>query len=254
MPHRGVARPRSPTPRTSTQGDGTRAGAGALGVELRGPLSLLSDEDVAELLRVSVRRSHAPDDVLIFQGERADHVHVLLQGRVSVVRTTRDGREMLIALRGPGDTLGELAALDPAPRTATVTALERVDALSVPAGAFSVFLLERPSLTHGMLQLLARRLRESDHRLVEARGDDVLIRLTRRLLELGARYGRPGEVGLDLDVPLSQEQLASWVGVSREAVSMALRTLRDREAVETGRMRITILDVDGLREIALSGG
>ncbi len=217
---------------------------------LQGPLSVLDGPDRAALLEVASAHSYEAGEVVVRQGERVRDVHVLLDGRVVVVRATPQGREVLLALRGPGDTLGELAALDPAPREATVTALERLTSLVVPGEAFVAFLAERPVAMRAMLQLLVRRLRESDRRLVDARSQEALTRLARHLLELGARYGAASEQGLELDVPLSQQQLADWVGVSREAVSAGLRQLREQGAVATRRMRITLLDVDRLRSVA----
>ena len=219
-------------------------------VPLQGPLSVLDGPDRAALVQIASTRSYEAGDVVVRQGARLRDVHVVLDGRVSVVRSTPQGREVLLALRGPGDTLGELAALDPAPRQATVTALEAVSSLVVPGERFVAFLAERPVAMQAMLQLLARRLRESDRRLVDTRAQEAITRLARHLLELGARYGVASEQGLDLDVPLSQQHLADWVGVSREAVSGGLRRLREQGAVATGRMRITLLDVDRLRTVA----
>lgn len=218
---------------------------------LRGPLSVLSPAEAADLFALATTRSFATDDVLLLQGAQAHHLLVLLEGRARVVVTTEDGREVLVALRGPGDVVGELAVIDPAPRTATVSALEHVTALVVPANAFLAFIEERPHVMLAMLRALARRLRESDRYLVEGRTDDVSTRLCRQLLELAARYGTPSAEGIELDVPLTQEQLASWIGTSREAVGMALRDLRTRGAVTTGRKRITIRDVTALREVVL---
>lgn len=122
--------------------------------------------------------------------------------------------------------------------------------LTLPAEAFRAFVDHHPKVLTALVQLLARRLREADRRLVEARTEDVLTRLSHHLLELGARYGRTGDEGLDLDIPLSQEQLAAWIGTTRESVSLALSELRSREAVSTARKRITLVDVDVLRELA----
>lgn len=219
-------------------------------IPLQGPLSVLDGSDRAALLEISSTRSYEAGQVVVRQGEHARGVHVLLDGRVVVVRTTPQGREVLLALRGPGDTLGEIAALDPAPRLATVTALEDVSSLVVPGGQFAAFLADRPTAMQAMLQLLARRLRESDRRLVDMRAQEALTRLARHLLELGARYGVATDRGLELDVPLSQQQIADWIGVSREAVSAGLRQLREQDAVDTGRMCITLLDVDRLRSVA----
>jgi CRP/FNR family transcriptional regulator, cyclic AMP receptor protein len=217
---------------------------------LQGPLSVLDDADQAALLDVARARRYDAGDVIVRQGARTREVHVLLEGRAAVVRTTPEGREVLLALRGPGDTLGELAAFDPAPRLATVTALEPLRSLAIDGQRFVGFLTDRPRAMLAMLRLLARRNRESDRRLVDTRVEEALTRLARHLLELGARYGAASADGLELDVPLSQQQLAAWVGVSREAVSAGLRTLREQGAVATGRMRITLLDIDRLRDIA----
>ena len=217
---------------------------------LKGPLSVLQPCEVNALLDSAVRRTYGPGDVLIREGDRNDDVYVLLEGRIRVVCSAEDGREIMVALFGPGDTLGELAAFDAAPRCATISALEDVTTLMIPGQAFLTFLRERPHLMLAVLKLLARRVRELDRRLVEARAEDTLTRLARQLLEIGAKYGVPTPEGLRLDVPMSQEHLASWVGSSREAISVALRTLRERRAVVTGRMSITLIDIDELREVA----
>lgn len=217
---------------------------------LHGPMSVLDLTGRRELLAIASPRSYQTDEVLVRQGEDRRDVHVLLEGRATVVRVTPEGREVLLALRGPGDTLGEIVALDPAPRMATATALEPVSSLLIPGVRFVEFLRRRPVAMLAMLQLLARRNRESDRRLVDTRSEDSLTRLARHLLELGARYGIASDDGIDLDVPLSQQQLAAWVGVTREAVSAGLRQLREQEAVATGRMRIILLDVERLRSVA----
>lgn len=218
---------------------------------LPGPLSVLDGADRAALAAIATTLTLERGSILVRQGEQAHHVHLLLDGRVVVVRATPQGREVLLALRGPGDTLGELAVFDPAPRMATATALEDVTCLVVPGAAFIRFLSERRAAMLAMLRLLARRQRESDRRLVDTRSEEAITRLARHLLELGARYGMASDDGLELDVPLSQQQLADWVGVSREAVSAGLRRLRDEDVLATARMRITLRDIDRLRQVAI---
>ena len=218
--------------------------------ELSGPFSVLGPEEAAEFVGLGHHARYQTGDALLRQGERSDRVSVIVAGRVRVVRITRHGEEILLALRGPGDVIGELAAIDPAPRTATVNAIEDVRALTITGRAFTDFLRRHPHLLLAIARTLAARLRESDRRLVEGRAEDTRTRLARQLLDLAVRYGRVADRGLELDVPLSQEQLASLVGASREAVSLALRDLRECGGVLTGRMRITIVDVDVVRTAA----
>ena len=222
--------------------------------ELRGPFSVLGPGEAAEFAGLGRRATYETGDALLRQGEHADRVHVIVAGRVRVVRLTRHGEEILLALRGPGDVVGELAVIDPAPRAATVNAIEDVSSLTITGRAFTDFLRRHPHLLLAITRTLATRLRESDRRLVEGRAEDTRTRVARQLLELAVRYGRVADRGLVLDVPLSQEQLASWVGSSREAVSLALRDLRESGGVLTGRMRITIVDVDVVRKAAFGVG
>jgi CRP-like cAMP-binding protein len=153
-------------------------------------------------------------------------------------------------VRGPGALLGELSAIDGAPRGASVAALEPVEAVVVPVAAFVDFLRSHAAAAVVLLQLVAGRLRDSDRKRVEFAAYDIAARVARRLLELAERFGEPDEHGVRITVALSQDELAGWVGASREAVAKALRVLRDRGLVTTGRRTMTVLDLAGLRRRA----
>ena len=98
--------------------------------------------------------------------------------------------------------------------------------------------------------MVARRLRYADAQRAEFATLDVSGRLAQRLLELCERFGTPQERGIEIRLPLSQEELASWVGASREAVSKAFLLLRTLNIVETGRRRVTVLDFGALQRQA----
>jgi len=153
-------------------------------------------------------------------------------------------------VRGPGALLGELSAVDGAPRSASVAALEPVVALVVPIAAFVDYLRSHGDAAIALLQLVTARLRDADRKRVESAAYDIPGRVARRLLELAERFGEPDGQGVRIGVALSQDELAGWVGASREAVAKALRVLRDRGFVTTGRRTMTVLDLEGLRKRA----
>lgn len=217
---------------------------------MRGPLGDLPAPVLAELLRLGRRREYAAGETLLGYGSPSRHVLILRAGRVKIVVPTDHGWEALLAIRGPGDVLGELAALDAEPRSASVVALEAVATLEIPASQFVEFLGERPEAMLSLLRTLSHRLRESDRRSSELGGRSVESRLARRLLELAGAHGRGEDGGIALGVPLSQQDLADWIGSSREAVGHALGRLRRRGMVQTGRLRIVITDLEGLRDAA----
>lgn len=160
---------------------------------------------------------------------------------------TPAGGEVVLALRGPGEVLGEYSVLDRRPRSATVTAVEPTEGHVIPGPAFNDFLEQQPAIAAALLRGVLSQLRDSDRKRIEFGALDAAGRVASRLLELGARYGSVGERGLEVSLPLTQEELAAWIGSSREAVAKALRTLREQGVIETGRKHVTILDLDALR-------
>jgi CRP/FNR family cyclic AMP-dependent transcriptional regulator len=213
-------------------------------------LEALTPEEAAEL-RASGRERHYEGNVALFhEGDDAGSVIVLLTGRAKLTVPSSSGREVIVAVRGPGDLLGELAALVDAPRSATVATIEPVDALIVAGSAFAAFLERNSRVALVILRLVAERLLYADLQQAQFATHDVVGRVAHRLVELTERFGVEQEEGIVLDVPLSQEELAGWTGASREAVNKALQVLRSLHMIETGRRRFTVLDADGLRRLA----
>lgn len=213
-------------------------------------LNRLTPDEVADLERRARRRRWPRGAILIHEGERSDWVLVLLSGRAKVSSFSRDGSEVVLAVRGPGALLGELAALDPRPRSATISALEALDALVLAPEEFRTFLQSNGRVAFLLLRMLTRRLRDADRKRIEFGTYDTTGRVAQRLVELAARFGVQDDAGVRITLPLSQEELAGWTGASREAVSKALRVLRDRGWITTGRRAITVLDLDALRRRA----
>jgi CRP/FNR family transcriptional regulator, cyclic AMP receptor protein len=212
-----------------------------------GFLDLLADQDRAALERLGRPVSFRTGTTILHEGLDAGAVVLLRAGAVKATSITRDGHEAILAFRGPGDLLGELAAVDGRPHSSTVVAIEPVEALLVPTPEFEAFLNERPGASLALLRMVVGRFRDSDRRLIEFSASDALGRVAARLLELAETNGRPVEQGFELTLRLSQEELAGWAGCSTKAAVNALHTLRELGIVETARRRITVLDLEALR-------
>ena len=216
-------------------------------------MAQLRPEDRTDLTARARTRRWPAGASLFLEGERSSTVVVLVSGRVKVFSLTEDGEEILLAVRGPGALLGELSAVDGAARSASVAALEPVVALAMPTGAFLDFLRTHAAAAVVLLQLVVERLRDADRKRVEFAAYDTSARVAQRLVELAERFGEPDAGGTRITVALSQDELAGWVGASREAVAKALRGLRERGHLTTGRRTMTVLDLDGLRRRAGAG-
>jgi len=183
---------------------------------------------------------------LFHEGDHSDWIGLVLKGRVKVSCYGADGRERLVAVVGPGELLGELSAIDSEPRSATATALEALEVAVLTSEEFVALLEKNPGATLGILRSVIGRLRDSDKRRVEFGALDTVGRVGRLIIELAERYGEETDSAIRIRLPLSQEELAGWAGASREAVVKALRQMRSRGWIETGRREIRVLDLPAL--------
>jgi CRP/FNR family transcriptional regulator, cyclic AMP receptor protein len=203
------------------------------------------------LLALGRRRGWAQGDTLVRTGEPADSGIVLLSGLAKIHKSAVHGEEVVFAIAGAGDLFGEMSAIRDAPRSATVTALTAVDAVVLPAPELRSFFSRHPDAVISLLELTLARLYTADVQRLEFVAADSLGRVASRLVELTERFGEPRDDGpVEVPLPFNQEELASWSGASRESTARALRTLRQLGVIETRRLRLTVLDVERLREHA----
>jgi CRP-like cAMP-binding protein len=212
--------------------------------------SALAAADQAALTAAGAIRRYPRGRALMHQGGAPDAVLLLRSGQVKVYTTTSAGREVLLAIRGPGELVGELAALDDRPRSASIVALEDVEALTLSPDAFRAFLAGHPAAAMALLGMLARRLRDSDSKRTGFAAMTTLGRVAERLLELAERFGSEEQDGIRIELRLSQEELAGWCGTSLESVARALATMRSLGWIETRRREIRVLDLAALQHAA----
>ncbi|WP_235489942.1 Crp/Fnr family transcriptional regulator [Streptomyces roseoverticillatus] len=210
----------------------------------------LSNEARAAFARLGSRRCYAVGDVLISEGAYVQDLIVLHRGIVKVTARLDGENESLVDIRIAGDVVGEMAALGPGPRSATVTACGDVDATVVPGHELKPFLAANPEVWSALDTVLCSRLHRAVRRRLEFRECSVVVRLARVLVELAALYGRKGWKALIINVNLSQSEIAALTGCSTETVRKALAHLRDEGHITTGSRKTEVLDLGSLQEIA----
>jgi CRP/FNR family cyclic AMP-dependent transcriptional regulator len=225
----------------------TRSSVGVVGAGFLVELEPAARERLAQM---GTRRRFDTGATLFLEGELGPNVIIVRAGRVKVFATDADGRSVLLAVRGPGDVLGDLGAIDGQVRSASVAALEPVDAQVIQGDDFRAFLAEMPGAALALLRVVIARLRDSDRLRAEFGALDALGRVASRLVELAETSGEPCADGIRITLALTQEDLAQWVAASREAVARALASLRRRHLITTARREIVVTDLDGLRQAA----
>jgi CRP/FNR family transcriptional regulator, cyclic AMP receptor protein len=213
-------------------------------------LAMLNETTREELLSLGTPRQYLPNSVLMLEGDSTTEVMALIDGWVKVVGLTEEGGHALLSLRISGDLVGEQAALDSLPRSATVISASVTVVQVISQGEFLRFLDRRPDAGVAVSRALSGKLRWATRRRVDFSGLSVVTRLARVLSELGHLYGKRTENGIELRYTLTQPELAAMVGASEPSVHKALRQLRNLGAVVTGYRQVVITNPAALDTIA----
>jgi len=207
----------------------------------------LSDDGWASLASRLATRQVPRGEALFREGDPGEELHVVVDGKVKITRTSSDGRENAIAILGPGDLLGELAIFDSQQRGATATAVNDTTLACLSRPGFHAWLAEQPSVALELLRALAVRLRQTNEAMADLVFTDVPGRIAKTLLGLGERFGSPsGDGGVRVAHDLTQEELAQLVGASRETVNKALSDFAARGWIRLDGRAVVLLDTDRL--------
>jgi len=209
--------------------------------------STLAREQVLAIARVARRHRYERDDVIFYQDDPGDTFYVILNGQVKVSVSSPEGQEAILVMLDTGDSFGEFALLDEQPRSATIQATRPTEVLALRKEEFHRIIRQWPEIALGLLRVMTKRLRDTDQLVQDAAFLDVAERLAKKLLSLVEQHGRITPRGIELDIQLTQQDLAAMIGATRESVNKQLGAFRDRGIVAVDRQRITILKPDALR-------
>ena len=207
-------------------------------------LASLPEADAREILSAARRRRFDRHEVVFHEGDPGDSVHLIDRGRVALRVMTPLGDTVTLRILGPGAVFGELALLDPAPRNATIVALERTHTLSLHRDHFDELRRRHPDVDRMLIDSLVAEVRRLSIQLLQALYVPVPQRVELRLVDLVHQYGddRSGPV----DIPLTQDDLAELCGASRTTVNKVLRGLEDEGTVTVSRGHVVIAEPDRL--------
>lgn len=212
-------------------------------------LARLSDEDLKALAARGRVRDFPPGAAIVHEGDAGDALHVVVEGRVRISILAATGDEATVAFVGPGDCVGELSLFDGRPRSATATAIGPTRTFVVTREAFEAWLPGRPGAALALLETLALRLRKTDEALADLTFLDVPHRLARQLVRMAPVDGE-GRAAGNVLLQVTQAELASSLGVSRESVNKQLNRFAVQGWVSLGRGRVTIHNLQALRTFA----
>ncbi len=208
----------------------------------------LTREELARLNEDLHRKVFPAGTNVITVAQPGEVVYLLLDGTVKIYVDQIDGTEVILAFLGPGDTFGEMGLVGTAGRSASVLTLEKCNCLSMDRAAFHRCLKTMSSLSYNLVKLLSRRVRLGNEQIQALSTLDVRGRVARQLLAFAQRYGETGtDDSVRIPLRLTQTDVASLVGASRERVNQVIVSFKEHEfiSVDSGH-HFTVHNVQAL--------
>ena len=193
----------------------------------------LGQEAIEAIAVLCVYRRLDKEETLFLKGDAGDALYAVRRGQVRIGTGNTSGRRLTLNLLGPGDVFGEVALLDGRPRTADAVAVEATELYTVRRRDFLDLLVKKPAVAIQIIELLCERVRWMSAQMEERDLLPLETRLAHRLVALSEDYGS--------ELHVSQEELAIFVGASRESVNRQLQTWRRQGWIELSRNRIRVL-------------
>ena len=206
------------------------------------PLNAPEREALAQRL---VKRTFAKGMIIFHKGSPGRSLYIIESGKVRIFLLSSAGQEVSVNVYGPGEVFGELSVLDGLPRSAGAMVLETTVAYTLYRDDLLQCIQAYPSLANSIIRSLSSRLRYTTRCIEDLAFLDVSGRVAAKLLELSDRYGQQGNV-VEIDLRLTQTDLATWVGARRESVNKVLSNLREQGLIDVDGQKITILDLPAL--------
>ncbi len=207
----------------------------------------LEDEDIRELMSIAKRRTFRSGEVIFHREDPGQVLYVIKEGKVKISLINPDGQEISLVVFGKGECFGEFAILDGLTRSADAIAMEKVECYTLQRSDFHKAIMKNPKIAIQVMEVLSKRLRSTDQMVEDLIFLDVYGRVAKKLLELADTHGTKVENGIRIDVRLTQQELASMVGSSRESVNKVMGYFTDKNFISTDKHKITLHRIADLK-------
>jgi len=216
-------------------------------------LSSLSQPELQMLAARTVRKIFSAGELLFSEGEPCNGLHIISRGKVRIFKTSVNGREQVLAVNVPGESVAELPVFDGGPYPASAVAVEDAEIAFVSRRDFHAFCLEHPEVALKVLSVVGARLRRLVGIIEELSFTTIRQRLIAALLKLAQSEGTKTPRGVEFQLPASHQELANQLGTVRELISRNLMRLQAEGLLDVDARQIVVKDMKGLSALVESG-
>jgi len=209
-------------------------------------LSSLSPSELQLLATRTVRKLFGAGELLFSEGEPCNGLHIIALGKVRIFKTSMTGREQVLAVNVPGESIAEIPVFDGGPYPASAVAIEDVEIAFISRRDFNAYCLEHPEVALKVLSVVGARLRRLVGIIEELSFTTIRQRLISALLKLAQSEGKKTERGIEFQLPATHQELANQLGTVRELISRNLMRLQADGLLDVDAREIVVKDIKGL--------
>jgi CRP/FNR family transcriptional regulator len=216
-------------------------------------LSSLSPSELQLLAARTVRKKFSAGELLFSEGEPCNGLHIISHGRVRIVKTSVNGREQVLAVNVPVESIAEIPVFDGGPYPASAVAIEDAEIAFVSRREFNAYCLEHPEVALKVLSVVGGRLRRLVAIIEELSFTTIRQRLIAALLKLAQSEGVKTARGIEFQLPATHQELANQLGTVRELISRNLMRLQAEGLLDVDARQIVVKDMKGLSALVEAG-
>ena len=212
-------------------------------------LTGLTATELQQLAVRTVRKSYGTGELLFSEGDPCHGLHIIAGGKVRIFKTSLGGREQVLAMNVPGESVAELPVFDGGPFPASAMAVEETEIAFISRRDFQAYCMEHPEVALKVLAVVGARLRRLVGIIEELSFTTIRHRLISALLRLAESEGKQTERGIEFQLPASHQELANQLGTVRELISRNLMRLQAEGLLDVDARQIVVKDIKGLNAL-----
>lgn len=213
--------------------------------------SVLDKEQLSEVMSSIIRRRYKKGQIIFFEGDVSDKFYIINGGKIKIFKYTKEGKEQILYILSEGDFLGYLSLLKKGKFDFNAEALDDVHVCLLTKDDFDKIVKKTPEISLRILENLHDRLVSLENLVQTLSTKDIEARIAGILINFARDFGKEEKEGVVLEMPLSREEMANYIGVTRETMSRKLTAMEDEGVIElVGNKKIIIKDMDLLKELS----
>ena len=212
--------------------------------------SILEEPQLKQITDKITGKNYKKGEMIFFEGDKSDKLYVINSGKVKIFKYTKEGKEQILYILSIGDFLGDLSILKKDQFKFNAEALEDVSMCQLTKDDFDQAVKDNPEIALKILEVLYERIAKLENLVQSLSTKDIESRISRLLLSFIKDFGVPEDDIIRLELPLSREDMANYIGVTRETISRKLNSMQDEGIIDLiGNKTIILKDMEYLEDI-----